>query len=95
MRDKIFEKKRREGTQIKIIETRCGDTISGWWITPSPKGIVTNPDPQNLSSRGWCQVFCCFMFCFPCTLSPCFLSCNYDAYQTPVYQDHHQVCEEQ
>jgi hypothetical protein len=61
--------------------------IKGWWIKEPPENCFTIPEPTNLADRGWIQVFCCFLFCSPCCCFPCFLSCNYNGYQFPDYDD--------
>ena len=61
--------------------------IKGWWLRDPPDGCFTRSDPINFSDRGWIQVFCCLLFCWPCTCLPCFLSCNYDGYQFPDYDE--------
>jgi hypothetical protein len=65
--------------------------LKGWWVRDPPSGFFTNSDPINLSNRGWIQVFCCILFCWPCSCVPCFLSCNYDGYQFPDYDDEYDI----
>ena len=57
--------------------------IDGWWIKDEPSGFMTTPDPCSLSTCGYIQVFLCALIFWPCSCLPCFLSDNYNGYQTP------------
>jgi len=66
--------------------TRTGETIKGWWIKDAPSGTFTSPNPCEMNSCGWLQVFFCFLFIWPCSPLPCFFSGNYEGYQIPDFE---------
>lgn len=89
IRNRYFQKEKHESYRVKMIDSRgkTGSTIQGWWIVEPPNGICTCAEPKDLTVNGWCQSVACSMICWPFFWSPCILSCNYDAYQTPVFDD--------
>lgn len=64
---------------------QTGESIKGWWIKDVPEGFCTCQNPCEMNSCGWFQVLFCFLFFWPCSILPCFLSSNYDGYQIPDF----------
>ena len=84
----IFSKTKHPTYPIRIhdLPTSENAKIIGWMIKESPGGIFTAAQPQHLSYFGWIQVLCCSLVALPLSCVPCCLSCNYSAYQTPIFE---------